>query len=249
MPDLALVEVLEKRLVNAWPALETLALDGWLMRFARGYSKRANSVSAMTPGVSLDAAAIHFAAELYRAQKIRPTFRLSPLAAPDADNALSDAGFELFDESLCLTAPLGLGGGRADRRIAVSPKPTPSWVSTAAAAYGGDKADHEALGEIVARIRPAAAFATLAEDGTDLAFGLAVAERGYVGLFDIVVAPEARGRGLGRAVTTTLMRWGRGEGAHAAYLQVRLANEVAIGLYASLGFKEAYRYTHRIEPR
>jgi ribosomal protein S18 acetylase RimI-like enzyme len=245
--ELALVETLEKRLVNAWPSLETLALDGWLLRFARGYSKRANSASPMTPGATLDAEAIHYAAQLYRAQMIRPVFRLTPLAAPEADNALSDAGFVLFDESLCLTAPLALGLGLGDRRVSIAPQATPPWVAAAAASYGGDKADHAALGQIVARIRPAAAFATLVEDGADLAWGLAVAERGYVGLFDIVVDPKARGRGLGRAIVTTLMGWGHGEGAHSAYLQVRGSNEVALGLYGSLGFSEAYRYTHRVE--
>jgi ribosomal protein S18 acetylase RimI-like enzyme len=246
MPDLALVEALEKRLFNAWPALETLCLDGWLLRFARGYSKRANAASPAAPGASLDAEAIHYAAQLYRDQKINPVFRLTPLAAPDADTALSDAGFELFDESLCLTAPLALGLGRADRRVVIAPRVTQAWVEAAAASYGGDKADHSALGEIVARIRPRAAFATLVEDGAELAWGLAVVERGYVGLFDIVVAAQARGRGLGRALVTTLMGWGHGEGAHSAYLQVRESNTVALSLYAALGFSESYRYTHRV---
>jgi N-acetylglutamate synthase len=248
VPDLALVETLEKRLVNAWPAIETLVLDGWLLRFARGYSKRANSASPMAANAMLDAPAIHHAASLFRAQKIRPTFRLTPLAAADADTMLADAGFVLFDNSLCLTAPLRLGQGRRDPRVTIASQATARWITAAAASYGGDKADHSALGEIVSRIRPAAAFAALVRDGTDLAWGLGVAERGFVGLFDIVVAPQARGGGLGRAMVTSLMAWGRGEGAHSAYLQVRDTNAAALSLYRSLGFTEAYAYTHRISP-
>ena len=38
----------------------------------------------------------------------------------------------------------------------------------------------------------------------------------------------------------------RREGAQTAYLQVREENEVARALYASLGFRDAYRYTHRV---
>jgi N-acetylglutamate synthase len=248
MPDLALVETLEKRLVNAWPAIETLALDGWLLRFARGYSKRANAASPMTANAALDPEAIHYAASLYRAQKIRPTFRLTPLAADDADTMLADAGFVLYDGSLCLTAPLRLGQRRRDPRVTTTPQASARWIAAAAASHGGDKADHSALGEIVSRIRPTAAFATLSHKGTDLAWGLAVAERGYVGLFDIVVAPPARGGGLGRAIVSSLMAWGRGEGAHSAYLQVRDSNAVALSLYRSLGFTDAYGYTHRITP-
>jgi N-acetylglutamate synthase len=248
VPDLDLVETLEKRLVNAWPSIETLVLDRWLLRFARGYSKRANSASAMGPNARLDPDAIHHAASLFRAQRIRPVFRLTPLAANDADTILADAGFVLYDESLCLSAPLQLGQGRHDPRVTIAPRATANWIMAAAASYGGDKADHAALGEIVSRIRPAAAFATLSRDGTDLAWGLAVAERGYVGLFDIVVAPQARGEGLGRAMVTSLMAWGHGEGAHSAYLQVRNSNMIALSLYRSLGFNEAYVYIHRVAP-
>jgi ribosomal protein S18 acetylase RimI-like enzyme len=44
------------------------------------------------------------------------------------------------------------------------------------------------------------------------------------------------------------MAWGRDEGAHSAYLQVREDNEVARALYESLGFESAYRYSHRVMP-
>ena len=60
-----------------------------------------------------------------------------------------------------------------------------------------------------------------------MAWGLGVVERGYVGLYDIVVAPDLRGIGLGRRVVTSLMAWGCREGAHSAYLQVREENEIA----------------------
>ena len=68
------------------------------------------------------------------------------------------------------------------------------------------------------------------------------------GLYDVVVAPELRGLGLARTVTTELMAWGREQGATKAYLQVREENEVARALYRSLGFTDAYRYTHRMAP-
>jgi ribosomal protein S18 acetylase RimI-like enzyme len=91
-----------------------------------------------------------------------------------------------------------------------------------------------------------AAFATLRADGRAIGFGLAVCERGAVGLFDIVIAPSERCRGRGRALTSALLRWGRRTGAQTAYLQVREQNEVARKLYAGLGFQEAYRYHYRV---
>ena len=44
------------------------------------------------------------------------------------------------------------------------------------------------------------------------------------------------------------MAWGRREGAHTAYLQVREENEVAGSLYRRSAFEVAYRYTHRVMP-
>ena len=64
-------------------------------------------------------------------------------------------------------------------------------------------------------------------------------------LIDIVVRPEFRGRGLGRAITRALMDWGRRQGAETAYLQVFDGNRVALALYESLNFRSGYAYHYR----
>ncbi|MFK5004349.1 hypothetical protein, partial [Klebsiella pneumoniae] len=92
---------------------------------------------------------IAFATRLYRAQSITPTFRISPLTAPDADAALEKAGFTSFDPSLALTAPLTSFETPADERVGIVAKADWRWVTAAAVAYGGDKSDHTALNEIV----------------------------------------------------------------------------------------------------
>jgi ribosomal protein S18 acetylase RimI-like enzyme len=79
-------------------------------------------------------------------------------------------------------------------------------------------------------------------------YGLAVADRGYLGLFDLVIVPERRGQGFGRDLALTLTHWGREAGAGVAYLQVREENAPARRLYATLGFEVAYGYHYRIGP-
>ncbi len=245
MNDPALALALETRLLNAWPSFEYQFLEGWVLRFAGGYSKRANSASPIAPGARLDEAGVEDLRERFLARNIRPIVRLTGLQDPAADGLLAARGFAEVEPTWCLACPLD-EAPELDVSLSLDPEPGPAWVRDAAAAYGGDKADDALLLGIVRRIRPPAAFATLDLDGRPVAWGLGVCERGYVGLYDIVVAPDLRGLGLGRRVVAGLMSWGMGRGARLAYLQVREENRVAIDLYRSMGFREAYRYTHRI---
>jgi ribosomal protein S18 acetylase RimI-like enzyme len=243
--DRALVADLESRLVNAWPAFEVAVVEGWLLRSASGYSKRANSASPLVPGADLDDSLVRHIIGRFERQGIRPAFRLTGLEAPGVEERLARAGLVDFEPTLCMVADLA-GDEDLEPAVQIERTPSPAWIRAAAEAYGGDKADRDILGMIVGRIREETAFATLVLDDRPVAWGLGVAERGFLGLYDIVVAPDLRGLGLGRQVVRALMAWGRERGAGRAYLQVREANAVARSLYASLGFADAYRYTHRV---
>jgi ribosomal protein S18 acetylase RimI-like enzyme len=245
--DPELVLGLESRLVNAWPSFDYQVYDGWLLRLAKGYSKRANSASPLLLGASLDGSLADFMASQFVAANVRPTFRLNALQAPEVDAILAGRGYREIEPTHVLTAPIS-DECTVDPSVLLEPKVSTRWVRETARSYGGEKADDTILIAIVSRIRQNAAFATLDLDDRHVAWGLGVVERGYVGLYDIVVAPELRGIGLGRRVLTSLMAWGRDEGAHTAYLQVREDNAVARSLYESLGFESAYRYTYRVMP-
>ena len=65
----------------------------------------------------------------------------------------------------------------------------------------------------------------------------------------IEVAPEARGRGLGRAVTRALIAEAVRLGARHVALQVEEDNAVARSLYASEGFVEHHAYAYLRPPR
>ncbi|HYF54779.1 MAG TPA: GNAT family N-acetyltransferase [Salinarimonas sp.] len=243
--DRVLTAALESRLVNAWPAFEVALVEGWLLRFASGYSKRANSASPMVPGADLDKGLIRHIVARFEARGITPTFRLTGLEHPGVEARLEAFGLRDFDPTFCMVAPIDTAED-PDSAVQIEPEPSPAWIRAAAGAYGGDKADRELLGMIVGRIREETAFATLVLDDRPVAWGLGVTERGFTGLYDIVVAPDLRGLGLGRQVVRSLMAWGCRLGATRAYLQVRESNEVARALYRSLGFEDAYRYRHRV---
>ena len=168
---------------------------------------------------------------------------MTPLAGAEADPLLAAAGYELLDPCSVMTA--SLDAAREDAAVSIEPGASPAWLNGVTAAQGVAPSHRAIHDRIVQSIALPTAFATAKTAGQTAGFGLAVLERGAVGLFDIVVRPEFRGRGLGRGLTRALMAWGRDNGAEAAYLQVIDANRVALGLYASLGFRAAYGYHYR----
>ncbi len=58
---------------------------------------------------------------------------------------------------------------------------------------------------------------------------------------NVAVAPEFRGRGIGRALVSACLEYARAHGARWAALQVRADNIPALRLYRSLGFVEIGR--------
>lgn len=56
---------------------------------------------------------------------------------------------------------------------------------------------------------------------------------------NVVIAPEARNRGIGTAMLEHLMREGEREGLTAYTLEVRVSNAPAIHVYEKLGFVSA----------
>lgn len=250
--DLALVRALEERMFNAWPALQTIHMDGWLLRMAGGHTKRANAASPWLPSDLPPDELIAAVRDLYAKAGIEPMVRLTPLASPGIDAALEAAGWSFYDPTMVMVAPLGESvsiGGDAEARVVLEDAPSDAWVRGAAIAYELADWQRDILGRIVASIRVDTAFATVSLGGEPLGYGLAVAERGYVGLYDLAVTPVARGRGVGARMVTELLAWGVGRGACTGYLQVRETNEGARALYRRLGFADVYRYWCRKPPK
>ncbi|MBN8940353.1 MAG: GNAT family N-acetyltransferase [Rhizobiales bacterium] len=252
MTDITLVRDLEERMFNAWPALQTIHMDGWLLRMARGHTKRANAASPWFPSDLPTADLIQAVKSLYRKAGIEPMVRITPLAADGVDAALAAAGWTLFDPTKVMVASLAervkLEGTPAVA-VVLAEDPSVDWIEGAAGAYELAEWQRDVLAEIVSSIRVDAAFATIFIGREPVGYGLGVAERGYVGLYDLAVTPAARGQGVGARMVTSLMHWGRSKGAKSAYLQVRDANEKARALYGRLGFADVYGYHCRRPPQ
>lgn len=243
MLNVEAVREIEERALRAWPALNTVLIGGWEVRLAAGCTKRANSANAIDPVLPFEDVRRSVEA-IYAAHGQPSIFRLTPLAPPYADQALDGAGYRLVDPSLVMSAELPAIA--ASPAVTIEDAPTAAWREGIARTKAIAPHLRPVHDRIVTAITPRAAFATLTVDGETAGYGIAVCDRGWLGLFDVVVAQAHRGQGHGRPLTQTLLAWGRAHGATAAYLQVSADNEAALGLYHNLGFSEVYRYHYRI---
>lgn len=241
--DIHALRGLEERAFNAWPALQTLVAGGWILRFADGYTKRANSINAWRPEAPLEDILAQ-AAPIYSGRGLPLIVRVTPLADASVDRSLADRGFLAIDETIVMTGPLD--AAIPDAAVSITGTPSQDWLAGFADANGVTAARRSIHDRMLGMIAPPAAFATLTAEGKPVAWGIAVAERQMAGLFDIVTLSSARRQGAGRRLVRALMQWARAEGAHSAYLQVLATNDPAIALYAELGFCERYRYHYRI---
>ena len=109
---------IEEASLNAWPALNSLLYDGWIVRFANGYTKRANSVTPLYPGELDIDAKIAFCEKQYRGKKLMPIFRLPAWGEVEAlDTRLAGRGYRQIDvtsvQGRLLTAGDGMLSARA----------------------------------------------------------------------------------------------------------------------------------------
>ena len=82
-------------------------------------------------------------------------------------------------------------------------------------------------------------------DGKIVGCGYGAMERGYVGLFDIVVKEEERNKGYGKEIVKAILKEAARRGTEKTYLQVMANNPAALRLYQKIGYKEIYRYWYR----
>lgn len=238
------VRCLENLAFKGWPALESRDVGGWRLRLSGGYTKRANSINALGPDFSTDVETLEAP---YRDRGLVPAWRLTPLAPPEAVSLLAERGYRAIERSLLQVCPLH-DRFRADPAVAISPTPSPVWIE-AFATYSPVRPEHrETMQKMLQAIAQPVGFAFVQHEGRPMAMAIGAVEGDHMGLFDVLVMPEARRQGLARRVTESLYAWALERGARHAYLQVVATNAAAMPLYEAQGFRTVYAYEYRVPP-
>lgn len=205
------------RTLSMWPEVETAGLGEWVLRAGGPPGRviaRASSVLAMGDPGLPLAEAADRVVRFYAARD-RPAWA-QVLVDGEVDAALRQLGWRLARP------------GEADTLFQVA-----------------------AAARVLRLLQAPDVAVALEEDGPravarvgDHAHARVAVDRDWVGLHDVWVAEEARGRGLARAAMAEALDWAASRGATTAYLQVRSDNSRALALYERLGFTthHAYRY-------
>jgi GNAT superfamily N-acetyltransferase len=240
-----LIRHLEEISLNAWPAFQTLLHDGWVIRFADGFSRRSNSVNPLYPPRGHVAENIRLCESLYRERGQRTIFKLTPAAEPRGlEQILSGEGYRPEAETAVQTLPLQQAAVPAGADVVLEEDPAGDWISALCALNAYEPRHIETVRALTRSIRPRRMFASVRSGGRIIACGLGVLRQGFLAVFDIVVEKEFRRRGYGRQIMHGLLGWGKRMSAGTAMLQVMADNPAALEMYAGLGFREGYRYVY-----
>lgn len=242
---------LEEAAFRAWPAAETVPLDGWQLRSTEGVTRRANSAWTLRAEGSLTLEERVASTEAFYAERRSPpTIQVTQASEPaHLDAYLLDRGYALDAPVTIQEAPVAeLALPLASYETSVSTRYDEEWLGVTAT-RGRFGAVRDVYCGILERIGHRAGFATVRSQGHVVAAALGVLDSTLLGIFNMHTLPEARRRGAGTAALAALVEWARAEGAVHAYLQVERDNPAALSLYARAGFKERYGYHYRVKRR
>ncbi|MDR1178549.1 MAG: GNAT family N-acetyltransferase [Spirochaetaceae bacterium] len=237
---------LEELSMNAWPSIQTSFYDGWIIRMANGYTKRANSINPIYPSKLKMNEKISCCEKIFRAHKLPVIYKLVDCAEHRMlDKQLERLGYEKIDStSVQVCNTLKPVAGKITG-IKISDGFTDSWIQALLNCNKIRQSQIETIMLMLNNILAKKIVVYKKEEGSIIGCGYGVVEKSWVGIFDIIVREDMRGRGYGEEIVRSLLASAKNAGALRAYLQVVDTNDAAKNLYKKLGFREKYQYWYR----
>ena len=238
---------IEELSLNAWASLQTMSYDGWILRFADGYTKRANSVNPLySSSIDIDEK-IHFCESVYQQRNLPVVFKLTAAVYPrDLDEQLHAKGYQIDSPTSVQTIDLSTVNFRGVSSAEFQDELSDAWLENFCRMSVVPTLHTKTLKKILMNIVPKHCFVSIQSNHKIVACGLGVLQSGYVGLFDIVTDKEFRNRGYAQQIVKSILDWGKQNQAQTGYLQVMIDNAPALHLYSKIGFSEQYQYWYRI---
>src|SRR6516165_2691907 len=249
MTPLRLAWRVEETCLNAWPALRQVLLDGWVLRFSEGLTRRANSANPLRGPRETGDGLIAACEALYQRRGLPTIFRLPSIIDPDLDERLDELGYGREGESCVRYGDLTGVEAASDSDVQILSRPSREWFAAMTASQKHGAEQRRTYRRIVGAIAIPAAFAALAIDGEFVALAYGAVHDRLLCYESVITDPRRQRRGYARRVVASLAAWAKGRGAEGACLEVEARNIGALALYDAVGLKiELYRYHYRREP-
>jgi ribosomal protein S18 acetylase RimI-like enzyme len=230
-----------------WPPREVHDVDGWRVGLSGGFTRRANSVLALSEPRDVKAA-VQEVEKIYARAGQPAVFRVCAQSEPwDLDDVLAGRGYREVAPTLVMVrsglAEVALPFESPGLEVVVSETPDEAWLSRWLDVKSSAPVDHEVAAGLVSG--SPALYLTARDGYGPVAVIRAALVDDWVALSCLAVDTRARRRGIGRALTRAALHEAVERGARQAFLQVEESNEAAIEMYADLGFTPAERYHYR----
>ncbi|PQP83350.1 GNAT family N-acetyltransferase [Paenibacillus sp. PCH8] len=241
-------KTIEELSLNHWQPLSTLLYDGWVLRFAKGITKRANSIQPIHYSTLDVHEKIEECERIYASNQLSTIFKITPFIQPDhLDQLLQDKGYTVVDLTQVQTRMLDDIQEPVQHAVQIDEQLTTAWLDHFCRLNQVNDLQRETTKLMLHNIRTQVGFISLLIDGQVVACGFGVIERGYIGLYDIITDANFRNQGLAEQMILHLLHWAKRQGATSSFLQVVAHNAPAIKLYAKLGYSEIYSYWYRVK--
>jgi N-acetylglutamate synthase len=202
----------EETCLNAWPALREVLLDGWLLRFSGGLTRRANSANPLGPVAH---PARHDCEALYRRQGLPTIFRVLSLIDPSVEEQLAAAGYTSEGDSCVLHSDIqGIETAR-DPDVWLLSQATPDWFAAMAALQNHTTEQADTYRRIIGQLAIPAAFAALSVDGEIAALAYGAIHNALLCYGSVITDSRRQRRGYARRVITSLAAGRRSSGRRA----------------------------------
>ena len=239
----------ERALLQAWPALSEQRVDGWVLRFGDGLTRRANSANPVTPEHGDIDRTITQVETRYRTGGLPAIFRVPSLVDTYIERRLDALGYTPEGETRTLFADISSLDARPDQGVILSAAPSANWLRALTLLQGHDDNAANVYARIVEAITVPAAFAAIKLDGDLRAVAYGAVHDGMLCIESVATDTGYRRRGLAARLLTALFAWGASAGARGVCLQVMTENAPGRALYHRLGLRtELYQYHYRREP-
>jgi len=212
---------LERLHVRAWPALETVRIEGWLWRYSGDGSQRANAVSTVEFSARSAAAALDALDRARGASARVHTFRAG---SPPELAALLPA-YREGEATITMSKAVGHGVGWPID-VEATGHATEEWLDVHPIGISGDR-------QSANRVPPPWVFILCRRYGRAISTALGVVDGG------LAVGRMRRDPRGAEAVLRTLEAWAARSGARPLGPQVGTGNAPARTLYRRLGFASA----------